>query len=85
MLGFKVIDDDPEKEYVILEMGNDSSGFITKKLKAAISLLAGDEPIKFVFEKHDLQSGIHDIIMKGIDPSLIKKQESDEGTKVYYF
>lgn len=85
VLGFKVIEDDPEKEYVKLAMDKDSSGFVTKRLKAAINLLAGDEPIKMVFEKEDLDSGIYDIIIKGLDPELIKNHESAPGFETYYF
>jgi UDP-4-amino-4,6-dideoxy-N-acetyl-beta-L-altrosamine N-acetyltransferase len=85
VLGFKVIEDDPEKEYVKLAMDKDSSGFVTKRLKAAINLLAGDEPIKMVFEKEDLDSGLYDIIIKGLDPELIKDHESAPGTETYYF
>lgn len=85
MLGFKVIEDDPEKEYVMLEMDKDNSGFIAKKLKAAINLLAGDEPIKMEFVKEDLESGIYDIIMGGLDPSLIKEHVSGKDTETYYF
>ncbi len=85
MIGFKVKEDDPEKEYVMLEMDKESSGFIAKKLKAAINLLAGDEPIKIEFEKEDLESGIHDIIMGGLDLTLIKEHESGKGTETYFF
>ena len=85
MLGFKVIEDDPEKEYVKLKMDKDSSGFIAKKLKAAINLLSGEEPIKIEFVKEDLESGIHDIIVEGLDPSLIKEHVSGEDTETYYF
>ena len=84
MLGFKVIEDDPEKEYVKLEMNKSSSGFIAKKLKAALNLLAGDEPIKIVFEKEDIDSGLMDIISSGLDHSLIKAHESEDGTEIYY-
>ena len=86
MLGFKVIEDDPEKEYVKMEMNKSSSGFVAKKLKAALNLLAGDEPIKFEFEKGDFESGIVDIILEGLDPSLIKNHEkAADGTEIYYF
>jgi RimJ/RimL family protein N-acetyltransferase len=84
MLGFKVIEDDPDKEYVILSLEKDNKGFIAKKLKAAINLLAGDEPIKLIMEKEDLKSGIADIIIQGIDNSFIKNHEKKDGTEIYY-
>jgi RimJ/RimL family protein N-acetyltransferase len=85
MLGFKVIEDDPDKEYVRLAMEKDNQGFIAKKIKAAINLLAGDEPIKIEFFKEDRESGILDIIIKGLDPSLIKDHEVVDETEIYYF
>ena len=85
MLGFKIIEDDPDKEYVKLEMDRDSSGFIAKKLRAAINLLAGDEPIRLEFEREDLERGIYKVIMEGLDKSLVKKHESAPGKEVYYF
>lgn len=85
ILGFKVIEDDPEKEYVKLAMDKDSSGFITKKLKAAINLLAGEEPIKMVFEKEDFDSGLFKIITAGLDSALIKEQEKGVDSETYYF
>jgi len=85
MLGFRVIEDDPGKEYVKLEMDRDSSGFIAKKLRAAINLLAGDEPIRLEFEQEDLESGIYEVIMNGLDPALIKKHESQKGSEIFYF
>lgn len=84
MLGFKVIEDDPDKEYVKLAMDKKSMGFVAKRLKAAINLLAGDEPIKIVFEKEDIESGILDIILKGTDQSQIKNHEKGEDTETYY-
>lgn len=85
VLGFKVVEDDPDKEYVKLAMDKESSGFITKKLKAAINLLSGDEPIKMMFEKEDFDSGLFKIITEGIDPELIKEQEKGVDTITYYF
>ncbi|MEN8223876.1 MAG: GNAT family N-acetyltransferase [Bacteroidota bacterium] len=85
MLGFKVVKDDPEKEYVMLEMDRNDLSFVAKKLKAAINLLAGDEPVRIEFEKEDIESGILDIILKGLDHSLIKKHESGKNSEVYYF
>ncbi len=85
MLGFKVTENDPDKEYVKLEMNRSSSGFIAKKLKAALNLLAGNEPIKIVFEKEDIDSGLLDIISSGLDHSLIKKHEKGDDTETYYF
>ncbi|MCD4724013.1 MAG: GNAT family N-acetyltransferase [Bacteroidales bacterium] len=85
MLGFKIIENDPDKEYVKLEMNKSSSGFIAKKLKAALNLLAGNEPIKIVFEKEDIDSGLLDIILSGLDHSLIKKHEKGDDTETYYF
>lgn len=85
MLGFRIIEDDPDKEYVKLEMDRDSSGFIAKKLRAAINLLAGDEPIRLEFEREDLERGIYAVIMDGLDKSLVKKHESAPGKEVYYF
>jgi len=83
MLGFKVIEDDPTKEYVRLSMEKDSMGFIARKLKAAINLFAGDEPIQLMIEKEDMESGIYDIIRQGIDPSLVKSVK-DEGDRIIY-
>lgn len=85
MLGFKVIEDDPDKEYVRLSLEKDSMGFIAKKLKVALNLLSGDEPIKIVFEKEDLDSGIHELFKSGLDPEKIKKLETDEDSITYYF
>jgi hypothetical protein len=85
VLGFRVVEDDPDKEYVKLEMDNDSSGFIIKKLKAAINLFSGDEPIKMTFEKCDIDSGLFKIITDGLDPGLIKEQKKDGDTITYYF
>lgn len=85
MLGFRVIEDDPEKEYLKLAMEKDSQGYIAKKIKAAINLLAGDEPIKLEFFPEDIEGGIHDIIIKGLDPELIKSKEENKGVLIYYF
>lgn len=85
MLGFKVIEDDPDKEYVKLSMEKDSQGFIAKKLKAAINLLAGDEPIRLDFFPEDIKGGIYDIIMKGLAPELIKKREDIDDHIILYF
>jgi RimJ/RimL family protein N-acetyltransferase len=85
MLGFKVIEDDPDKEYVRLAMEKDNQGFIAKKIKAAINLLAGDEPIKIEFFKEDKESGILDIIIQGVDPALIKNHEKVGNSEIYYF
>jgi UDP-4-amino-4,6-dideoxy-N-acetyl-beta-L-altrosamine N-acetyltransferase len=85
MLGFKVIEDDPGKEYVRLSMEKESLGFIAKKLKAALNLLVGDEFIKINFDKEDIESGIHDLIINGIGHSNIKKQESEGDSISYYF
>jgi len=85
MLGFKVVEDDPDKEYVKMAMEKDSQGYIAKKIKAAINLLVGDEPIKLEFFKEDFESGIYDIIMKGLNPELIKEKEEKDGNITYYF
>jgi len=85
MLGFKVTEDDPDKEYVKMEMDKSSSGFIAKKHKAALQLLAGNEPVKIVFEKEEIESGLLDIISAGLDHSLIKKTEERKDTKTFYF
>lgn len=85
MLGFKVIEDDPEKDYVRLAMEKDSQGFIARKIKAAINLLAGDEPIKIEFFKEDLESGIRDIIIEGLDHALIKNREKAGESEIFYF
>lgn len=85
ILGFKVIEDDPDKEYVRLSLKKDSMGFIAKKLKAALNLLSGDEPIKMVFEDEDLKSGIHELIIRDLDTVHIKKHESGKGRETYYF
>lgn len=85
MLGFKVIEDDPDKDYVKLEMDRSNSGFIAKKLKAALNLMAGDEPIRLEFEQEDKKSGILDVIMAGLDTELVKKHETIGESDVYYF
>jgi RimJ/RimL family protein N-acetyltransferase len=85
MLGFKIFEDDPAKNYVRLRLEKDSMGFIAKKLKVALNLLAGDDPIKVVFEKEDLESGIHDIIQSGLDHNKVQKKESVENSITYYF
>jgi len=84
MLGFKTIEDDPEKEYVRLSLDQESMGFVAKKLKAALYMLVGDEPIKLVFEKEDIDNGFHDKVSKLISPEKIKKQESDGDTITYH-
>ena len=83
MLGFKVIEDDPEKEYVKLEMDRENLGFIAKKIRAAINLLAGDEPIKLTFEKEDLESGIAELIIKGIAEEHVKGYERTGDSETY--
>ncbi len=83
MLGFKVVEDDPAKEYVRLEMDRENLGFIAKKIRAAISLLAGEEPIRLVFEQEDLESGIAGIILEGLAPEHIKGHEKDGATETY--
>jgi len=85
MLGFKIIEDDPDKEYIRLSLEKESMGFIAKKLKVALNLLAGDELIKMVFEKEDIENGIHRLFADGLDPEKIKDQESDGETITYYF
>ncbi len=85
MLGFRVIEDDPEKEYIKLSMEKDNEGFMAKKLKAAITLLAGDEPIKLEFVKEDFDSGIYDILMGLIDPGLIRNKEEGKDSISLYF
>jgi RimJ/RimL family protein N-acetyltransferase len=85
MLGFKVIEDDPEKEFVRLSLEKESMGFIAKKLKAALNLLAGDEAIKLVFEKEDISGGLHDLFASGLGPESYRKKEVDDDTITYYF
>lgn len=85
MLGFKVIEDDPDKEYVLVSLEKDSLGLIVKKLRAAINLMIGDAPIKIEFEKEDIESGLHRIVTNGVDKDRIKKQETDGETITYYF
>lgn len=85
MLGFKIIEDDPEKEYIRLSLEKDNMGYIAKRLKAALNLLAGDELIKMHFDKEDVDGGIHDLIIQGIGASNIKNKESDGDSITYYF
>ena len=85
MLGFKVIEDDPDKEYVRLSLEQDSMGYIAKKLRAALNLLAGDDLIRMVFEKEDLESGIYDKFMMGLDQDRVKKKDAEGDSLVYYF
>lgn len=85
MLGFKIIEDDPDKEYVRLSLEQDNMGYIAKRLKAALNLLAGDEPIKMHYDKEDIQGGIHDLIIQGIGTTNIRNKESDGDSVSYYF
>jgi hypothetical protein len=85
MLGFKIIEDDPDNEYVRLSLEKDSMGYVAKKLRAALNLLAGDDPIKLVFEKEDLESGIYDKFMMTLDQDKVKKKESEGDNLIYYF
>lgn len=84
MLGFKVIEDDPEKEYVRLSLDQESMNFMARKLKAALNMLAGEDPIKLVFDKEDMESGIFDIISSKMDHSRLTKVEKDGDTVIYY-
>lgn len=84
MLGFKVIEDDPDKEYVKLTLEKESLGLIAKKLRVAINLMIGDADVKIEFEKHDLEGGLHDIVWRKADMDKIKKKEILEDSIVYY-
>ncbi|MBE9483196.1 MAG: GNAT family N-acetyltransferase [Bacteroidetes bacterium] len=85
ILGFKVIEDDPEKEYVRLSLEKENMGFVARKLKVMLNMLAGDDPIKLVFEKEDIESGLHDIAQRKVNKEKIQKQESDGDSITYYF
>jgi len=85
MLGFKVIEDDPDKEYVRLALEKESMGFVAKKLRVALNLLAGDDLIKLVFEKEDMESGLFELVKSKVDKEKIKKEESDGDSITYYF
>ena len=84
-LGFKVIEDDPEKEYVLLSLEKDSLGLIAKKLRAAINLMIGDADIRIEFEKEDLESGLHDIVFAHGDMGRVKQKETKGDSIIYYF
>ena len=85
MLGFKVIEDDADKEYVRLKLEKDSMGFIAKKLKVVLNLLSGDDPIKIIFEKEDIDSGIYDIVQQGLDPAKVERKVIEKDSITYYF
>lgn len=79
-IGFKVIEDDPDKEYVRLSLDKENMGFVSKKLKAALSMLIGDDPLVLVFEKEDLESGLHELVKSKADPNKITKEVIDGET-----
>jgi len=84
MLGFKVIEDDPDKEYVKVSLEKDGLSLIAKKLRAAINLMIGDADMKIEFEKEDLESGLHDIVWEKADMDKIKKKETVGDSIIYY-
>jgi RimJ/RimL family protein N-acetyltransferase len=85
MLGFRVLEDDPDKEYIRLSMDKENMGFVAKKLKVALIMLAGDDPIKLVFEKEDLESGLYNLIKDWVDKERILKKETEGDSTAYYF
>lgn len=85
MLGFKVIEDDPEKEYVKVSLDKENMNFISRKLTAAVKLFAGDAPMMLIFEKEDLDSGLHDLVKHYFQSDIIKKREEGNGLITYYF
>lgn len=85
MLGFKVTEDDPDKEYVRLALEKDSMGFVAKKLRVALNLLAGDDLIKLVFEKEDMESGLFELVKSKVSKDKIKREESEGDSIAYYF
>lgn len=84
MLGFKVIEDDPDKEYLRLSLDHESMGYITKKLKVALNLLIGDDPIKLVFEKEDFESGFYELVSSKLNPEKLKKEVKENDSIAYY-
>lgn len=73
-IGFKVIEDDPDKEYVRLSLEKENMGIVSKKLKAALNMLIGDEPMVLVFEKEDIEGGLYDLIKDKVDANKVKEQ-----------
>lgn len=84
ILGFKIVEDNPDKDYVRMSLDQESMGYVAKKIKAALKLLVGDEPIKLVFEKEDFENGFHDLVQSKLDKSKIKKIEKDKDSISYY-
>lgn len=84
MLGFKVIEDDPDKEYVKVSLDKNDLGPIAKKLHAGLRLMMGEDPIIVTFEKEDLDSGLHDMVYQDYDKEKIKKVEKNKDSIVYY-
>lgn len=85
MLGFKIIEDDPEKNFIRLSLDMESLGKIVDKLKIAIGAISESNTIKVVFEKQDIVSGLYDIAINRINSDNILKKEDDGDSIAYYF
>jgi len=84
MLGFKILEDDPEKEYVKLILDSNNLGLIARKLRAGLGLLLGDDPITITFEKEDFDSGLHALVYTENAKKRIKRVEKVGESVTYY-
>jgi len=85
MLGFKTIEDDPDKNFIRLSLDIESLGKIVDKLKKAIGIISESNTIKVVFEKEDFENGLHDIALNRVNGDTILKKETEGDTIAYYF